>query len=311
MIQGYSVRNFCAVLLCLLGLARGALAQSQSAKPGEKGDQRPAPLLVSFKELEQKLKDPHLRLLDCQTRDNYDKGHLPGAVWVDTKQLETQAAKPEGLNDQAFWEKWGSSLGIDAESTVLIYDSRRQLDAARVWFFLRWIGVQKVGLVNGGYPLWSHEKRPTTTVVPKVPPIPFQVHFNPQISATRKDVSQALADHSAAILDARSAGEFSGADRKSKRGGHIPSACHLEWTNLVDEEGRFLERDLLKQRIEKSGIPARAEVITHCQGGGRASVNTFALELVGFRARNYYLGWSDWGNQEATAVESGDKATKP
>jgi thiosulfate/3-mercaptopyruvate sulfurtransferase len=46
-------------------------------------------------------------------------------------------------------------------------------------------------------------------------------------------------------------------------------------------------------------------VITHCQGGGRASVDAFALERLGFPTRNYYVGWSDWGNAEDTPVTTG------
>ena len=51
-------------------------------------------------------------------------------------------------------------------------------------------------------------------------------------------------------------------------------------------------------------------VITHCQSGGRASVDAFVFERLGFPTRNYYLGWSDWGNVEDTPVETGP-ATKP
>ena len=44
-------------------------------------------------------------------------------------------------------------------------------------------------------------------------------------------------------------------------------------------------------------------MITHCQGGGRASVSAFVLERLGFSTRNYYRGWSDWGNADDTPIE--------
>ena len=83
----------------------------------------------------------------------------------------------------------------------------------------------------------------------------------------------------------------------------MPTACHLEWKNLVDQDGRFLDDSVLRAKLAKAGIKGDAPVITHCQGGGRASVNTFVFERLGIKARNYYLGWSDWGNASDTPVE--------
>jgi thiosulfate/3-mercaptopyruvate sulfurtransferase len=92
---------------------------------------------------------------------------------------------------------------------------------------------------------------------------------------------------------------------RSRRGGHIPSACSLEWTNLVDQDGRFLDETALRAKLEGSGVKPGEPVITHCQSGGRASVDAFVMERLGFSTRNYYLGWSDWGNTEETPVEIG------
>jgi thiosulfate/3-mercaptopyruvate sulfurtransferase len=115
-------------------------------------------------------------------------------------------------------------------------------------------------------------------------------------------VLSALATKSATILDVRSDGEFIGSEKRSKRAGHVPTACHLEWSNLVDKNGRFFEEQALRMRLTKAGVRADQPVITHCQSGGRASVSAFALERLGFKARNYYLGWSDWGNAGNTPV---------
>jgi hypothetical protein len=83
------------------------------------------------------------------------------------------------------------------------------------------------------------------------------------------------------------------------------SACHLEWTNLVDPDGRFLDEVALRGKLATIGVRPRDAVITHCQGGGRASVDAFVFERLGFPTQNYYLGWSDWGNAEDTPVETG------
>jgi len=260
--------------------------------------------LVTFDELQKRLDEPGLRLLDARPRADYDKGHIPGAVWVDARAVEKMAAKPGALADRAAWESWIAPLGIGPETDVLIYDANRQLAAARLWWLLSYLGVKKVGLLDGNFPLWAGEGRPVTAEVPKVEPKPFKVAFRGERHATKEDVLSAIKSRSAHIVDARSTGEYTGAVKRSKRGGHVPTACNLEWNNLVDEKGRFLDEVGLRAVLAKAGVREGEPVITHCQGGGRASVNAFVLERLGFKTRNYYLGWSDWGNAADTPVET-------
>jgi thiosulfate/3-mercaptopyruvate sulfurtransferase len=266
--------------------------------------------LLSFSGLEKRLGEPGLRVLDARPKADYDKGHIPGAVWVNPKAVEAMAAKPGALADAGVWEKWISPLGIGPKTEVVIYDARRQLDAARLWWLLGYLGVERVGLVNGNFPLWVAEKRPMTTEVPSIKPTSFVVAFRAARHATRQEVLSALASKSATIVDARTDAEYVGTEKRAKRGGHIPSSCHLEWTNLVDKEGRFLDESPLRAKLAKLGVKAGEPIITHCQGGGRASVNAFVLERLGFKTRNYYLGWSDWGNTEETPVDL-ENTTKP
>lgn len=263
------------------------------------------PRLVSFAELERSLGDPNLRVLDARSKADYDKGHIPGAVWVDAKAVAALAAKnPRVLTDPKAWESWLAPLGIAPNTEVFLYDANRQLDAARLWWVLKYLGVERVGLVNGGFPLWSAENRPVTTKVPTVAPSSFKVAFRNDWNATRAEVLAALQAKSARIVDARSRGEYEGSEKRAKRGGHIPAACHLEWSDLVSKDGRFLDEAELRGKLAKAGVKASEPVITHCQSGGRASVNAFVLERLGIKTRNYYLGWSDWGNAEETPVDA-------
>lgn len=262
--------------------------------------------LTSFSELEARLGRQDLRLLDVRPRADYDASHIPGAVWADAKAVETMAAKPGALNDRVAWERWAAPLGIGPDTEVLIYDANRQLDAARLWWLLGYLGVERVGLVNGNFPQWEAEMRPVTSDVPAVEPRPFRVAFRSDRHATREEVLASLGSKSALVLDARSDGEFLGTDRRARRAGHVPTSCHLEWSNLVDRDGRFLDESTLRAKLEKAGVKAGEPVITHCHGGGRASVNAFVLERLGYRTRNYYLGWSDWGNADETPVKAED-----
>lgn len=279
-------------LVVLATLANGAVTADATAAR-----------LVSFAELEGRLGEAGLRVLDARSKADYDKGHIPGAVWVDAKAVEAMAAKPGALNDRALWERWIAGLGVSPESEVLVYDANRQLNAARLWWLLSYLGVERVGLVDGGFPLWAAENRPVSTDRPTIEPRPFKVALRSDLHATRDEVLAAIAAKSATIVDARSDGEYAGTVKRAKRGGHVPTACHLEWNTLVDKDGRFLDESALREAVAKAGVQPNTPVITHCQGGGRAAVNAFVLDRLGYKARNYYLGWSDWGNAEETPVK--------
>ncbi len=284
-----------SILVASVGIAAGPEAPRGEPQPTR---------LSTFDALQKRLGEPGLRLLDARPRADYDKGHIPGAVRVDAKAVEKAAAKPGALADRAAWEPWIAPLGIGPEAEVLVYDANRQLDAARLWWLLGYIGVGKVGLLDGNFPLWAAQGRPVTAEVPKVEPRPFKVTFRDDRHATKDAVLSAIRSKSALIVDARSAGEYAGTVRHSKRGGHVPTACSLEWKDLVDEDGRFLDESALRTMLAKAGVRSGEPVITHCQGGGRASVNAFVLERLGFKTRNYYLGWSDWGNAADTPIET-------
>jgi thiosulfate/3-mercaptopyruvate sulfurtransferase len=278
------------------------------AAPAQRADESLA-RLVTFDELQTRLGEPRLRILDARPKADYDAGHIPGAVWVDAKSVESMAAKPGALTDRAGWEKWIGPLGIDPKTEIVVYDAKRQLDAARLWWLLTYLGVQRVALLDGNLPLWSSKMRPITTEVPAIEPTSFRVTFRADRHATRDEVLAAVSSKSAVVIDARSDAEYTGEEKRSKRAGRIPAACSVEWANLVGKDGRFLDDSTLRAKLAKAGVRQGDRVISHCQGGGRASVDAFVLERLGFKTRNYYLGWSDWGNADDTPLETGPPAT--
>ncbi len=247
-----------------------------------------------------------LRILDVRKKAEYDAGHIPGAVWVDVKGFETLAGTPDGLRDNSAWEELLKPIGWQLDRLIVVYGNNNQLDAARVWWLLTYLRAERVALMDGNFSLWKKEDRPVTSDVPKVDPKAFPVRFQADRLATREDVARLLkSPGETKVLDARTEGEYLGTRKLSKKAGRIPDACRLEWVELVDKDGRFLKSDALRAKLDKVGVKAGSPVVTHCQGGGRASVDAFASESVGHPTRNYYLGWSDWGNADDTPAEIG------
>jgi thiosulfate/3-mercaptopyruvate sulfurtransferase len=256
-------------------------------------------LLIDATDLVKEINQPSVRVLDCRAKSKYLDGHIPGAVWVDV------AAWMRGFGegrDREGWARRIGALGIDTDTRVVVYDDSRAKDAARIWWILRYWGVRDVRLLNGGWGVWAS----AVAAVQKqeIQPAPVDARLRPQQDrlATRPQVADQLGGK-VQIVDARSSDEYCGKAETAKRNGAIPGAVNLDWSDLVDSQGRFKSAAELARLFQEAGIDPARPTITYCQSGGRASVMAFVLELMGGRdVRNYYRSWSEWGNAEGTPI---------
>lgn len=290
-------------------LALALPAFAPAAEP-EKPKQAPAapkpPRLISQEDLEKRLNEPGLRLIDARPKAEYDKGHLPGAIRVDVKSLE-DLFKSRDVADKSAWTQALAPLGIDSNSEVYIYDGARQHDSARVWWLLGYASVENVGLVDGGFGLWEKSRRPVVSEVKAVAAKEFPVKFHERRVLGRADVQAAAKGDGLQLLDARSAAEFKGEKKPANggRAGHIPGAKNVEAYDLVDGEGRFLDSEAILKKLADAGIAKDKPVIAYSNGAGRASVATFALRKAGVHARVYVPGFADWAKDAKAEVVTG------
>lgn len=285
---------------------------SLSAPNATAGDHKQGPPLIGHEKLQAKLNDPKVRIIDARPRADYDKGHLPGAVWADPKPF-LGLTKAESIGDKAAWSRAIAPLGLSGEvAEVYIYDSARQHDAAKLWWLLSYAGAKKVGLVDGGYPLWEREKRPTTAEAPAAKAAEFAPEFRAELLAGRDDVREASKGGSAQLLDARSAEEYRGekAPKAPQAAGHIPGARSLDGYSLVDEEGRFRKPEEQKRILSEAGFAADHPVITYSQGGARSAIAAFALKRLGIPTSHYAPGLADWSSDAKAPIVSGREANQ-
>jgi thiosulfate/3-mercaptopyruvate sulfurtransferase len=249
-------------------------------------------------------------VFDARSAEQYKKEHIRGARWIDH---EKWSKAFEDGQDQSGWSERIGSLGISPSTKVVVYDDVGMKDAARIWWILRYWGVQDVRLLNGGWKTWKARGLPTTAEVPTVARAEFQAMPHAGRLATKGQVLDSLKDRSLQIVDARSEKEFCGVDQqKNKRAGAIPGAKNLEWSDLVDQKThRFKSPHELARLFKEAGIDLQRPTATHCQSGGRASVMAFGMELMGGNdVRNYYRSWGEWGNLEDTPIIVPDKKPK-
>jgi thiosulfate/3-mercaptopyruvate sulfurtransferase len=239
-------------------------------------------------------------VLDARKAEDYRKGHVPGAVRVDIDEWRKAFAAGQ---DPAAWAERLGAVGIDGKTPVVIYDNNNFLDAARMWYILRFWGIDDVRLLNGGFAAWvkadGKQQQEATTRTATITLAPHNDRL-----ATKQNILDILKSKQDQILDARSFGEFCGTVAKAERGGAIPGAVHLEWSDVLDKKTqRFRSAEELTKLFEDTGVDLDKPAVTYCQSGGRASVLAFSLELMGGKqVRNYYRSWAEWGNDPNTPV---------
>jgi thiosulfate/3-mercaptopyruvate sulfurtransferase len=108
------------------------------------------------------------------------------------------------------------------------------------------------------------------------------------------------------VWDARSPGEFSGDIVRSARGGHIPAAINLEWTQLLDQQRNLRVRDDAQQILNDLGLTHDKHIVTHCQSHHRSGFTYMVGRMLGYKnIRGYDGSWAEWGNLEHTPVALG------
>lgn len=282
-------------IFCLAVAGLVATTLSASETQSEK-------LLLSAEELVELPRD-NMRLIDVRSDKEYEQGHLPDAVWVDINDWKRSLLKPDGLSQKALWSDRLGKLGITPDTHVVVYGGQ-PTDATRAWWTLKYLGVKTVSVLDGGFDAWIDAGAHVTQAVAAIETTDFTPEFQQNRLATIDEVQSILDEGTATIIDTRSEAEYSGTGGPGSRRGHIPGAVHQEWTNFVTEDGRFKPVDEIRALLKEKGLRPQTKAVTHCQTGGRASLNAFAMELAGYGpVKNFYCGWSEWSTADDAPVE--------
>lgn len=262
-------------------------------------------LLTTAAELKEKLGSPSLCLIDARPAEQFAQGHIPGAAHFDLFGLSLIDTTTAPL--KAFMYMIHHVLemrGVSESKEVVFYDENSGMRAARGLWFLEFFGHPNARMLDGGIAAWKAAGGPVSTAAVAPKAATFKTSERREVLATVDDVLRSLSKKDVAILDTRSQGEYLGTHVRAARGGAIPGAIHIEWTDNLDASGKFKSDAELKAMYEKVGITQDKEVISYCQGGYRAAHSYIALRLIGFSTvRNYIGSWKEWGDRLDLPIE--------
>jgi thiosulfate/3-mercaptopyruvate sulfurtransferase len=279
------------------------------------GQDGPVHALTTPTELAEATSVAPVVLLDVRWRlggppgiDDYQRGHLPGAVFLD---LDRDLAAEPGMGgrhplpEPARLRRALRAAGVRADHPVVAYDAGDGSVAARAWWLLRWAGHQRVSVLDGGYSAWVAEGRPVSTETPT--PEPGDVEVVPGgMPVLDADEAAELA-RTGVLLDARAPERYRGdVEPIDPRAGHIPGARNAPFAGHIGSGGRWKSAEELAARFTELGVREDEPVGAYCGSGVTASSVVLALEVAGIPGAALYAGsWSHWCAEPHRPVETG------
>jgi thiosulfate/3-mercaptopyruvate sulfurtransferase len=273
----------------------------------------PGPL-VSAGQLAAELAGPDApSLLDCRwtlaggaDRAGYDRGHLPGAVFVDLDR--DLSAPPAGrvpggpggrhpLPDPAAFQAAMRRAGVHGDRPVVAYDQGEPGGAARAWWLLGWFGHADARVLDGGLPAWVAAGLPLATGDPDPEPGDFTARPGGRWLLDAAGAADLAA--TGLLLDARAPARYRGLEEPvDPVAGHIPGARNAPLPDLL--QGQALHR-----RLADLGVGGGVAVGAYCGSGVVAAHLVLALEAAGVPAALYAGSWSDWITDPSRPVATG------
>jgi 3-mercaptopyruvate sulfurtransferase SseA len=247
----------------------------------------------------------------------YNDGHIPGAVHLDTNAIEEEPLWNR-VSDKVL-EEMLLAHGVTHDVTVVLY-SNDTTAAARAASILMYAGVKDVRLLDGGFAAWTSAGYAIETEAPVPVPVGAfgkKIPSHPEYIIDTEQVKAILADGNAALVSVRSwaeyIGETSGYSYIKPRGriagavwGHSGSdPHHMQHYRNVDNTMRNYHE--IASNWRDVGVTPDKRVAFYCGTGWRASEAFFYAHLMGWTNISVYDGgWFEWSLDKSNPVELGD-----
>ena len=277
--------------------------------------------ILSAQELNAIIHDDNVRVFDCRFSlkdpqgglNNYQAGHLPMAQFADMDtQLSSAMTETSGRHPLPEADTFLAQLkawGINNDTQVIAYDDISGAFAARLWWMMRWMGHDKVAVLNGGMQQWTEQGYELSQDKVEFAAGNFSGTPNMDWLVDIETVQAELEANKITLIDARAPDRFTGKDKNTDPvPGHVPGAHNLPFGGNLTKDGRFETADIINQRFS-SVIQDQplTQVVNMCGSGVTACHNLLAQAVAGMPPTKIFIGsWSQWIRDSSRPVDCVD-----
>ncbi|ERI93561.1 rhodanese-like protein [Clostridiales bacterium oral taxon 876 str. F0540] len=273
---------------------------------------------VKPKWLNEHIDDDNLIVIDCRA-DLYDKdygkrcyenGHIKNAFFLDVKKDLSGEVKEHGgrspLPDLNVLKLKFEAVGISNDKTVIAYDEGALAGAERLWWMLKYLGHNKVYVLNGGINAWTKEGYELTKEIKAAKQGEFNINLNNNVITDVFEVKNNMSNNSFVIVDSRAPERYRGEiEPIDKKAGHIPGARNYHWKDVLNESLEFKSETELEEHFK--GLKKYNEIVLQCGSGIDGCGNFIAMDEIGFKPKLYVGSWSDWISYDENPIAKGEE----
>jgi thiosulfate/3-mercaptopyruvate sulfurtransferase len=281
--------------------------------------------LISTEELARRLDAPALRIFDCTTylrprpeggynaesgRANYDKGHIPGAAFLDLGgEFSDQNSKLRfTLPPLDELTRTFAAKGIGHGTFVVLYSHATPTWATRLWWMLRAIGFDDAVVLDGGLDKWKAESRPLVPSPTVYPPATLSLRARSEIFVGKEEIKAAIGKTDTLTLNALSLDQHKGTGGVVYgRPGRIAGSSCVPAASLIGSDKTLKPIAELRAAFDGVGTAPDKRVLVYCGGGIAASLDAFVLTaLLGHKnVAVYDNSMQEWSNDPSLPMEVG------
>ncbi|MEV7428944.1 sulfurtransferase [Nocardioides sp. NPDC092400] len=254
--------------------------------------------------------DVRYRLGGPPGAEEFRRGHVPGAAYVDLDRDLAGPAGPRGRHPLPRTEDLQRAMraaGVSDGRPVVVLDDWSGHAAARAWWLLRFHGHTDVRVLDGAWPAWLAAGGPVEQGPTTVPAGDFTARPGGMPVVDVEGVPGVEV-----LVDARAPERYRGdVEPVDPVAGHVPGAVNVPTSSNLAADGRFRDATSLREVYAAVGATPGADVAAYCGSGVTAAHDVLAMEVAGVRAALWPGSWSEWVAEPGRPVATGATSGRP